>query len=175
MLEAPFLLASSSSNSKLAVAVIGCGGRVEVSLDAALGERLVAIVDVDDTRLAAAAKKAAGQGAEPRTFFDYRRMFDVMHKEIDVVLVATPDHHHAPASMRAINLGKHVFCEKPLCHDIAEARALQTCILIRWTMRWSSGAGRWCARRMIWWSYAGQGKKRKRRWPICETGPGEPG
>jgi hypothetical protein len=51
-------------------------------------------------------------------------MFDVMHKEIDVVLVATPDHHHAPASMRAIQLGKHVFCEKPLCHDIAEARAL---------------------------------------------------
>ena len=60
----------------------------------------------------------------PRTFNDYRRMFDVMHKEIDAVLVATPDHHHAPASMRAIKHGKHVFCEKPLCHDIAEARAL---------------------------------------------------
>jgi predicted dehydrogenase len=124
VLEAPFLLAKPSPNSKLAVAVIGCGGRGEVSLEAGLSEKLVAIVDVDDTRLAAAAKKASGQGVQPRTFYDYRRMFDAMHKEIDAVLVATPDHHHAPASMRSIKLGKHVFCEKPLCHDIAEARAL---------------------------------------------------
>jgi predicted dehydrogenase len=51
-------------------------------------------------------------------------MFDAMHQEIDAVFVATPDHHHAQASMIAISLGKHVFCEKPLCHDISEARAL---------------------------------------------------
>jgi predicted dehydrogenase len=51
-------------------------------------------------------------------------MFDAMHREIDAVFVATPDHHHAPASMRAIQFDKHVFCEKPLCHDIGEARAL---------------------------------------------------
>ena len=123
--NAPFLLAERSPNAKLAVAVIGCGGRGEVSVDGALGERLVALVDVDDARLAAAARKASSQrGAQPRRFFDYRRMFDKLHKEIDAVLVATPDHHHAPAAMRAIKLGKHVFCEKPLCHDIAEARAL---------------------------------------------------
>jgi hypothetical protein len=124
ILEAPSLLAARSPNSKLAIAVIGCGGQGEVSLEGALTEKLVAMVDVGDTRLAAATKKVAGQAAPPRAFHDYRRMFDAMHKEIDVVLVAAPDHHHAPASMRAIKLGKHVFCEKPLCHDIAEARAL---------------------------------------------------
>jgi len=109
---------------QLATAVIGCGGRGEASLAAALGERLVALVDVDAGRLAAAAAKAAAQGAKPRTFFDYRTMFDEMHREIDAVFVATPDHHHAPSAMRALLHGKHVFCEKPLCHDISQARAL---------------------------------------------------
>jgi len=47
-----------------------------------------------------------------------------MHQEIDAVFVATPDHHHAPASLRAIQLGRHVFCEKPLCHGLWQARAL---------------------------------------------------
>ena len=124
MLHAPSILADPAPNSKLATAVIGCGGRGEVSVQAAAGERLVALVDVEDRRLAAAAAKAAEGGARPRTFFDYRRMFDAMHKEIDVVFVATPDHHHAPASMLAMQHGKHVFCEKPLCRDIHQARAL---------------------------------------------------
>jgi predicted dehydrogenase len=121
---APSLLAQRSPNAKLAIAVIGCGGRGEVSLEAALGEQLVAIVDVDDARLAVATKKASEHNAHPRAFYDYRRMFDAVHKDIDAVMVATPDHHHAPASLRALKLGKHVFCEKPLCHDVAEARAL---------------------------------------------------
>jgi len=120
----PFVLADPSPNSRLATAVIGCGGRGEASLAAALGEKLVAIADVDDGRLAAAGKQAAQSGAKPRAFSDYRRMFDAMHREIDAVFVAAPDHHHAPASMRAIQLGKHVFCEKPLCHDLWQARAL---------------------------------------------------
>jgi predicted dehydrogenase len=51
-------------------------------------------------------------------------MFDAMHKDIDAVFIATPDHHHAPASMAAMQLGKHVFCKKPLCHDIYQARTL---------------------------------------------------
>ena len=120
----PFVLADLSPNSRLATAVIGCGGRGEASLAAALGEKLVAIADVDDGRLAAAGKKAAESGAKPQAFFDYRRMFDAVHQEIDAVFVAAPDHHHAPASMRAIQLGKHVFCEKPLCHDLWQTRAL---------------------------------------------------
>jgi predicted dehydrogenase len=124
LFHAPAILADTSPNSKLAVAVIGCGGRGEASLEAALGERVVALADIDDTRLAAGASKVSQNGAKPRTFSDYREMFDTMSNEIDAVFVATPDHHHAPASLRAIKLGKHVFCEKPLCHDIFQARAL---------------------------------------------------
>ena len=122
--DGPFVLADPSPTSQLRTAVIGCGGRGEESLRAAAGQKLVAIVDVEDGRLAAAANKVAGVGAAPKAFYDYRRMFDAMHGEIDAVFVATPDHHHAPASMMALKLGKHVFCEKPLCHDIAQARAL---------------------------------------------------
>src|ERR1039457_3304293 len=124
VLEGAFLFADTASQTKLRTAVIGCGGRGEVSLDGALTENLVAIVDVDDQRLAAAAKKAAARGAQPKAFSDYRRMFDTMHKEIDAGFVATPDHNHAPASMLAIQYGKHVYCEKRLCHDVFEARAL---------------------------------------------------
>src|ERR1035438_7771822 len=78
-LHGTYLFADAAPGAKLRTAVIGCGGRGEVSLDGALTENLVAIVDVDDKRLAAAAKKASSQGAQPRTFSDYRRMFDTMH------------------------------------------------------------------------------------------------
>ncbi|NUQ65799.1 MAG: Gfo/Idh/MocA family oxidoreductase, partial [Pirellulales bacterium] len=61
---------------------------------------------------------------QPRAFADYRKMFDDMAGQIDAVFVGTPDHHHAPASMRAIKLGKHVYCEKPLTYSIQEARLL---------------------------------------------------
>ena len=60
-----------------------------------------------------------------QVFTDYRVMYDKMGKELDVVVVATPNHHHALASMLAMNLGKAVYCEKPLTHDIAEARMLR--------------------------------------------------
>ncbi len=123
-LGCPALLAGPSPNSTLCTAVIGSGGRGEASLQAALGEKLVALVDVDDGRVAAAVKCAGERGVKPSTFVDYRRMFDAVHKQIDAVFVAAPDHHHAPASMIAIQLGKHVFCEKPLCHDVHQARTL---------------------------------------------------
>ena len=122
--SAPAILADPSPNSKLAVAVIGCGGRAEASLEAVRGEKVVALVDVEEKRLNTAAARVVSTGAPPRTFFDYRRMFDALHHEVDAVFVAAPDHHHAPASMMALQLGKHVFCEKPLCHDISQARAL---------------------------------------------------
>jgi predicted dehydrogenase len=124
LLELPSVLSDSSPNSKLATAVIGCGGRGEASLQAAMSEKLVAIVDVDDNRLATALRMASSAGSQPTTFYDYRQMFDRMHKEIDAVFVATPDHHHAPASMLALQFDKNVFCEKPLCHDIGQARSL---------------------------------------------------
>jgi len=127
-LTGPFLLAEQSPNSKLACAVIGSNGQGMASVGAAAGEKIVALVDADDNRLGATTKHLAEKmnvaTGDIKTYFDYRRLFDEMAKQIDVVFVATPDHHHAPASMRAIKLGKHVCCEKPLAHSIHECRAL---------------------------------------------------
>ncbi len=124
----PFAMAAASPSEKLGVAVIGAGGMGGYSVGCALSERLVALADIDENVLGNVMNDAKGKLKEgtplPRTFVDYRKMFDECHKDIDVVLVATPDHHHAPAAMRAINLGKDVFCQKPLAHDIAECYAL---------------------------------------------------
>ena len=125
---APCILGGPSPGSRLGTAVVGAGGRGMAHLGVAAGERLVALVDVDDNRMAGAIKaleKSPGfDVSKVKTYFDYRKMFDEMHKDIDVVFVATPENHHACASMAAIKLGKHVYCEKPLTHDVYEARAL---------------------------------------------------
>src|SRR4029434_4884566 len=107
--------------------VIGAGGMGGYSFDNAMKERLVAFCDVDDStiakKLSQFAEKTKDQPA-PKTFFDYRKMLDQCHQDIDVVLIATPDHHHAPAAIRAIQLGKHVFCQKPLAHNIRKCYEL---------------------------------------------------
>ena len=126
---APALLAQSSPNETLRTAVIGCLNQGIASVNAAAGERLTVLVDVDDGHLGKV-KEWLTQNAPDvkpegiKTYFDYRKMYDEMHKQIDVVFVATPDHHHAAAAMAAIKLGKHVYVEKPLAHTIGEVRAL---------------------------------------------------
>jgi predicted dehydrogenase len=121
-LGAPAVLAAPGD--KLGIAVIGCGGQGTGNPGIAANERLVALVDVDGERLGAAVKRVAAKVREPRVYHDYRRMFDERHREIDAVLIATPDHHHAPAAIRAIQLGKHVFVEKPMTWCLYEARKL---------------------------------------------------
>jgi predicted dehydrogenase len=124
-LAAPYALAKPSPSSTLGVAVIGVGGMGGYSVDAGLAEHVVAIADIDDGNLSGAlAKIAQRQKDAPKVYNDYRVMLDTCHKDIDVVLIATPDHHHAPAAIRAIARGKHVFCQKPLTHNIYEAHAL---------------------------------------------------
>ncbi len=121
--QGPFILAADA-NTKLNVAVIGCGGMGGYSTGSALGQNFVAIADVDDNTVAKTMKETIKEQAKPKLFVDYRKMLDECHKDIDVVLIATPDHNHAPAAIRAIELGKHVFCQKPLAHDIRECRML---------------------------------------------------
>ena len=106
-------------DEKLNVAVIGVGGRGAKDLAGVGGENVVALCDVDDRRL----RKAAQLHPRARTYNDYRRMLD-KSADIDAVVVATPDHHHAPASAAALRLGKHVYCEKPLTHEVHEARVV---------------------------------------------------
>jgi predicted dehydrogenase len=114
--------ASLSPNEKLNVAFIAAGGRASANISAIknVGENIVAFCDVDDNR---AAKNYNAYPNTPR-FRDFRKMLDTV-KNIDAVVVSTPDHMHAPASVTAMRMGKHVYCEKPLTHSIYEARLMR--------------------------------------------------
>ena len=83
--------------------------------------RVVALCDVDSRHLEA----AHALHPNAKTYRDYRVMFQEMEDGIDAVVVSTPDHTHAPASLAAMNLGLHVYCQKPLCHHVSEAREMR--------------------------------------------------
>lgn len=111
-------------NGKLRTAHIGVGGMGNADLEAIASHSSVdvtALCDVDSTMLGEANKLHSG--ATP--FVDYREMFDKMGKSIDAVVVSTPDHTHAPASMMAMDMGLPVYCQKPLTHHVTEARAMR--------------------------------------------------
>ncbi len=115
-------LAKTSPNERINYAAIGIGGKGDSdSAQAAKHANLVAICDIDEHRLAQKAQKFP----KARQFTDFRKLFDAMGKEIDAVTVSTPDHTHAVASMMAIKLGKAVYTQKPLTHDVWEARQLR--------------------------------------------------
>ncbi|GMN10885.1 Gfo/Idh/MocA family oxidoreductase [Croceitalea sp. MTPC9] len=82
---------------------------------------VVALCDVDSTFLKAASEKHPNA----RLYADYRKMLSDMEDEIDAVIVSTPDHTHAPASIMAMNFNKPVYCQKPLTHHVSEARAMR--------------------------------------------------
>jgi predicted dehydrogenase len=110
------------ANDAIRVAGIGVGGKGSGDIEQA-GKLMtvVALCDIDDERLA----KRAASWPSAKRFTDYRKLFDEMAKDIDAVTVSTADHSHAPASVRAMLLGKHVYCQKPLTHTVAEARAMR--------------------------------------------------
>jgi predicted dehydrogenase len=109
-----------SPNQKLNIAIVGCAGRGGANLEGVKGENIVALCDVDEKRLGSAAAQFRGA----KTFRDFRKMLDAMHKQIDAVVVSTPDHTHALPSLTAMRLGKHVYCEKPLAWSIEEVRLM---------------------------------------------------
>ncbi len=111
---------SKSPNEKLNVACIGTANRAEASVNAMQGENVVALCDVDKRYLDAAAQKFPNA----RLYRDYREMLEKEAGKLDAVTVATADHHHAPAAIRAIRAGLHVYCEKPLTHTVFESRLL---------------------------------------------------
>ena len=124
----PNLLSAAEAGEKLRCVVIGCGGRGMTHVGAVLGQKLVAIVDVNEKRHAVVRKALQDKnqdGEKLQAFTDYRKMFDKIGKQIDAVFIATPNHQHALPAMIAMQLGKSVYCEKPVCHDIAEARKLR--------------------------------------------------
>ncbi|MBN1442081.1 MAG: Gfo/Idh/MocA family oxidoreductase [Planctomycetes bacterium] len=110
---------SSPPGEKLNIAGVGIGGMGHGNIRAMGGENIVALCDVDQ-RHAGGCFRDFPKAAK---YIDYRKMLETQ-KDIEAVMVATPDHMHAPVAMMAIRLGKHVYCEKPLTHTVFEAREL---------------------------------------------------
>ena len=104
----------------LRIAGVGVGGMGRRYIQGCAGERIIALCDVDHSFAAPVFRKYA----EARVYRDFRQMFDKEEKNIDAVIVATPDHNHAIITMGALRLRKHVYCAKPLTHSIFEARQI---------------------------------------------------
>jgi len=118
---------AAGANNRIAIGVVGCGGRgsgVAQSFARETGCAVVRVCDPDEGRAAALVSKlrALPGGKTARAVADPRKIFD--DKSIDAVLVATPDHWHAPASILALDAGKHVYVEKPCSHNLREGRLL---------------------------------------------------
>jgi predicted dehydrogenase len=122
-MAAPYFLKAQGANDRLNVAVIGAGGKGSSDTDstAQAGGKIVALCDVDKSTLNSRKQKYP----DAEIFQDYRKMYDKMGKDIDAIVVATPDHVHAPASVIGMGMGKHCFCQKPLTHSVYEARVMR--------------------------------------------------
>ncbi|GAB6166059.1 Gfo/Idh/MocA family oxidoreductase [Thermostilla marina] len=113
------LVRGYTANEKVNIGIIGSGGRGGANLQGVSGENIVALCDVDSNRLG----RAAQRFPQAHTYQDYRELLD-KEKTLDAVVVSTPDHMHAPISIRAMRVGLHCYCEKPLTHDVLEARQM---------------------------------------------------
>lgn len=129
-LYVPGILHAANKGDVIRVAMIGCGGQgTGTHAPACAREQIVAMVDPDPSRFAKAIKSAQTVNAaidadKIQKFDDYRTMFDKIHKQIDAISVATPNHQHALPAMIAMKLGKGAYVEKPLTYTIHETREL---------------------------------------------------
>jgi predicted dehydrogenase len=111
-------------SDKLDVACIGVGGMGHSDVRGFTGQadcNIYALCDVDDVT----AERSYRMHPGAKRYKDYRELIDKDHKNIDIVTVSTPDHHHAAASLLALRAGKHVYCQKPLARTVAEVRAMK--------------------------------------------------
>lgn len=105
---------------RLNVAAIGIGGRGAANLAGMRGQNVVALCDVDEARAA----KAFDAHPKARRFSDFRAMFDACDRQIDAVVISTPDHTHFHPAWWTLERGKHLYLEKPLAHEVHEVRRL---------------------------------------------------
>lgn len=118
----PVFADSKSSVERLNFASIGVEGKgASDSDDAGFHGNMVAICDIDEGRL----EKAGKRFPKAQKFVDYREMLSKLGDQIDAVTVSTPDHSHAPASVMAMKVGKHCFCQKPLTWSVKEAKVMR--------------------------------------------------
>lgn len=116
-----------AANEKLSHACIGVGGMGAHDLGQFLNHprtEVVAICDVDENILKAGLGAANGRKQMPRVYADWRELLAKEGAKIDSINATIPDHSHAIVSLNAMKAGKHVYCQKPLCHDVAEVRAV---------------------------------------------------
>lgn len=119
-LGAPAILRAASPNDKLNIAVIGVGGRGAANLAGVNSENIVALCDVSEANL----NRAAEKHPQAKKFTDFRQLFE-RAGEFDAVVVSTCEHTHAYATLPALQLSKHVYCEKPLTYNVWEARVIR--------------------------------------------------
>ncbi len=122
LLGVPAFVRGQDLNSRINVACIGVGGKgdSDVNAAAACGGNIVALCDVDARHL----NKKSEQFPDAKKFVDFRKMLEEMDKSIDAVVISTPDHLHGIAASAAMNMGKHIYCQKPLTQTVFEAREL---------------------------------------------------
>ena len=109
-----------SPNEKLNIAGIGVGGQGGWDIGNCASENIVAVCDVDDRRAAGSFTRFP----KAKRYRDFRKMLEEMDRQIDAVVVGTPDHTHAPPAVMAMKMGKHCYCEKPLAHSVHEVRTM---------------------------------------------------
>ncbi len=122
----------AAANNKLNIALLGCGNRMRQLLPSILdpGENVVALCEVNSSQLAQLKREAGKHGAagavleQARVYEDYRKLL-AEEKSVDAVVIAAGQRWHVPMSKAALQAGKHVFCEKPLAHSVAEAREIR--------------------------------------------------
>ena len=117
---APAILRARNLNEKLNIAIIGAGGRGASNMQSVASENIVALCDVNADNLG----RAAEAHPQARRFADFRKLYDHAG-EFDAVVVSTCEHSHAFATLPALQLGKHVYCEKPLTYNVWEARVIR--------------------------------------------------
>ena len=108
-----------SPNERLNIGVIGVSNRGGENLKEVSSENIVALCDVDEKLLGAVAQKFP----RAKTYVDFRKLMD--QKDIDAIVVSTPDHTHAVACVAALRSGRHLYCEKPLTHTVSECRRVR--------------------------------------------------
>ncbi|MBN2138376.1 MAG: Gfo/Idh/MocA family oxidoreductase [Sedimentisphaerales bacterium] len=111
---------NTAASEKINIAGVGIGGQGGSDLRALESQNIVALCDVDQRHASGTFRRYPNA----KKYTDFRVMLDKEGKNIDGVVIATPDHLHAPVSMAAIKRGKHVYCEKPLTHSVYEARKI---------------------------------------------------
>jgi predicted dehydrogenase len=120
LIAAPAIVRGRNLNEKLNIAMIGVGGRGGSNLGDVSSENIVALCDVYEPAI----DRAARRHPQARRVTDFRKLFDNA-REFDAVVVSTTEHTHAFATLPALQLGKHVYCEKPLTYNIWEARVIR--------------------------------------------------